>query len=57
MSSTGNPHSTTPVLSSRDPNAPVSSTTDAGADDGTKGGVKSMEYHRQVLQSRLKDDS
>ncbi|KAI9826919.1 MAG: hypothetical protein M1832_005858 [Thelocarpon impressellum] len=41
------------VLSSRDPNAPVAS-ADGGQDGGKS--VKSMEYHRQVLQSRLKED-
>lgn len=37
------------VLSSRDVNSPMK--PKAAASD-----VKSMEYHRQVLESRMKDD-
>ncbi|KAI9887809.1 MAG: hypothetical protein M1823_000331 [Watsoniomyces obsoletus] len=58
--------STTPILSDRDINAPVGTTTSNEAKDGSsntnninKPGASSsstLEYHRQVLQSKLSDD-
>ena len=44
------------VLGAKDTNVPMATTTtvtNGGKDAAAKGDVKSMEYHRQVLQSKM----
>ena len=48
--------SSTNVLSTKDVNTSLPPTNDSAQDGDAKSDVKSMEYHRQVFQSKLEDD-
>lgn len=43
------------ILSDKDVNAPVAIAAPQGLEKGTE--IKSMEYHRQVLQSKMSDEA
>lgn len=57
MSSTFGNTTAANVLGAKDTNVPMANTADAitGKDTSVKGDVKTMEYHRQVLQSKMEN--